>query len=368
MKKNENKLKVLYIIDRLGSGGKERRLVQLIRGLENREISSKVIVLTGTIHYKEIFDLKTDVMILDRKIRKDPLIYFKLYKICRDWKPDIIHAWGSMPAVYAGPVARLTGTKLINASIANAPGKLERKLGVRAFFTFPLSDIIQANSYAGIKAYGVPEKKASVVHNGFDFGRLSDLEDRESIRNKHNITTEYAVGMVSVFREHKDYRSFILAGKKIIEIREDTTFICVGDGPELERMKKLAGGSKRIIFTGKIDDIESVVNIFDIGILLTDLEKHGEGISNSIMEYMALEKPVIATDGGGTPELVIDGKTGFLIPDKSPRILTEKIERLLEDREMRARMGKAGKERIKKEFTLDKMVEEHISLYRKLLG
>jgi glycosyltransferase involved in cell wall biosynthesis len=129
----------------------------------------------------------------------------------------------------------------------------------------------------------------------------------------------------------------------------------------------MAGNSKRIIFTGIRNDVESIVTIFDIGILLTDLEKHGEGISNSIMEYMALGKPVIATDGGGTKELVIDGETGFLIPQKSPKLLAEKIDYLLNNEPLRKRLGTKGKERIQKEFSLDKMVSEHIKLYEELL-
>ena len=172
--------------------------------------------------------------------------------------------------------------------------------------------------------------------------------------------------MVSVFRQHKDYSSLITAAGNLTGERDDITFVCVGNGPDFEKTREMAKSDPRIIFTGTRNDVESIVNIFDIGILLTDLEKHGEGISNSIMEYMALGKPVIATDGGGTPELVSDGTAGFLIPDKSPGALREKIEYLLDHDEVRIRMGEAGKERIREDFTLDKMVEGHLSLYRRL--
>ena len=141
-----------------------------------------------------------------------------------------------------------------------------------------------------------------------------------------------------------------------------------GGGLEFDRIEKLAGGNEKIILTGNRDDVESIVNTFDVGILLTNLERHGEGISNSIMEYMALGKPVIATTGGGTPEIVADGETGYLIPFRSPGMLAEKIEYLLDNEEIRKSMGMKGKERILREFSIDSMIEGHVSLYRFLTG
>ena len=86
----------------------------------------------------------------------------------------------------------------------------------------------------------------------------------------------------------------------------------------------------KIIFLGKRSNVESIINIFDVGILLTNSKVHGEGISNSIMEYMALGKPVIATRGGGTNEVVIEGENGYLIDPFNEDQLIEKIENVNE--------------------------------------
>lgn len=362
-----NRIKILYIIDSLGPGGAERRLVQLLKGLNANRFSTKVILLTDIVHYTEVFDLETEVIKLARKIRKDPLIFFRLYRICQKWRPDIIHAWGSMPAIYAGPVARLLRIKLINAMIADAPIRLNTKRRIRSFLSFPFSDIIQSNSHAGLEVYNVPERKRNVVHNGFDFERMGTLKNGNALREELHVKTRYVAGMVAGFKFQKDYESLVHAAGKILQERDDITFVCVGDGPDLERIRKLARGMDRIIFTGKKVDVESIINIFDIGILLTDLDKHGEGISNSIMEYMAAGKAVITTEGGGTKELVADGETGFLIPQKSPDQLVERINRLLKDDRLREGMGTRGKERIQDEFSIDKMVNGHIRLYERLL-
>ena len=346
------RIKVLYIIDSLGPGGTERRLVQLLGGLDPELFSTKVILLTDIVHYTEVHELETEVIKLDRRIKKDPLIYFRLFGICRKWRPDIMHVWGSMPAIYAGPVAKI----------------LRIKQRIRSFLSFPLSDVIQSNSYAGLEAYNVPERKRNVIHNGFDFGRIGTLKDKNAIREELHIETRYVAGMVAGFKYQKDYNSLIHAAMKIHRQRDDITFVCVGDGPELHGVKELARGNERIIFTGNRTDVESIINIFDIGILLTDLDKHGEGISNSLMEYMAAGKAVIATDGGGTKELVADGETGYLIPQKSPDLLAGKIDHLLNNDRLREEMGARGKDRIRDEFNLDVMVAGHISLYRRILN
>ncbi len=360
-------MKILYIIDQLGAGGKERRMVQLLRGLQDDErISPKVVLLTDVVHYREIFDLGFEIIILDRKIKKDPAVFFKIHKICKNWKPDIIHAWGTMPTIYAGPVAKLLGIKLINASIADAPLKVGPLKRLRTFISFCFSDIIQSNSHAGLKAYKVPPAKGLVIYNGFDFSRIKDLKDKGRLREEFKIDTDHVVGMVAGLNFHKDYRSLINAAKKILEKRSDVSFICVGTGIEMEDIKKISEPYERIIFTGRRNDVESIVDIFTVGILLTNMKIISEGISNSIMEYMACGKPVIATRGGGTVELVKDGETGFLIPNASPEELAEKIELLLNNPGLRREMGEKGRERIEMEFNLDRMIRKHVEVYEKV--
>ena len=109
------------------------------------------------------------------------------------------------------------------------------------------------------------------------------------------------------------------------------------------------------------------MNILNIGVLLSNMSCHGEGISNSIMEYMALEKPVIATDGGGTKELVIHGENGFLIKEKNIKILVEKIEYFIDNPKQACEMGKKGKNRLEKYFSIKRMVDETFQLYTDLL-
>jgi glycosyltransferase involved in cell wall biosynthesis len=170
---------------------------------------------------------------------------------------------------------------------------------------------------------------------------------------------------VASFTYMKDYQTFMAAAFKILENYPNTVFLCIGEGPDLEKIKKgvPSNYSENIHFLGRRSDVELLVSIFDIGVLTT----FTEGISNAIIEYMLMGKPVVATDGGGTKELVIDGSTGFLVQKQSVSDLQHKIELLLTDENLRTTMGTHGKKRILDEFNLAKMTHNYIELYKSIL-
>ena len=360
-------MKILMIIDALSRGGKERRLLELLEYFSRIEnINYQLVVLSSRIEY----DLKAQnisgVQILERKSKKDLTIFKRLYRICKQFQPDIIQSWESMASVYAIPVAKYLGLSFVNASISHAPDKISifSKRWIRAKLTFPFSDAVVANSIAGLKAYNASPSNSYCIHNGFNFERLQKLEGPQAIRAKFSLNTPYIVGMVAAFTDKKDYHTFITAALSILDQRNDVSFICVGAGYNLEECKSLVPGKfqDRLIFTGKQSQVESIMNVFDIGVLTT----YTEGISNVIMEYMALKKPVIATSGGGTPELVLDGQTGFLIGVKEVNRLIDKIQVLLNNPKMRQSMGEAGNKRILETFSLEKMSDSFVDLYKKL--
>src|SRR5690606_20001589 len=101
-------MKVLMIIDKLTFGGRERRFVELLKWLHlNPFLDCEVVVLSKNIHFSEIFDLRFKLHLISRKSKKDLSIFFKLYKICKTFRPDIIHSWESMTSIYAIPPALL---------------------------------------------------------------------------------------------------------------------------------------------------------------------------------------------------------------------------------------------------------------------
>lgn len=133
--------------------------------------------------------------------------------------------------------------------------------------------------------------------------------------------------MVGRFHRERDYRTFFKAAKLLCSERKDITFVAVGEGPDLEsfRMRLKSDGQSNIRILGVSKRVEEIVKTFSVGVLVST---NGEGISNVIMEYMALEKPVIATDAAGNREIVKDGENGFLIPFGDENTLALRIRKL----------------------------------------
>jgi len=361
-------MKILHVIDSLIIGGRERRFLELLKGFRRfPEIKTVVVVLSDKIHFSYARNIGVKIICLPRKRRRDFTIFRRLYHVCQNEKPDIIHSWESMCSVYALPVAKLLNIRFINGIISDAS-----KIGigsakwVRSRITFPFSDVILANSRAGLHAYKAPSHKSAYVHNGFDFKRISNLIPAGQIRRTHNIHTPKVIGMVATIDHRKDHLSYTRNAIEVCTQRNDVSFIAIGDGPLIDRYRQMVPKNlfDRILFLGSQSNIESYIQIFDIGMLLSHVLNHGEGISNSIIEYMALSKPVIATRAGGTPELVVHGKTGFLTSTNTGHRLSQYIHQLLDNPETSEEMGRAGKHRIQTHFSLERMCSETLALYR----
>jgi len=360
-------VKVLFVIDTLGSGGKERRLSELLKALAARnDIAFELVVMSNDIHYKKILDIGITIHQIIRKTRRDLSVFGKLYRLLKLINPDVVHCWDSMTAVYLAPVCKLAGCPLINGMVTNVPQK-PRILNyhwIRARLTFPLSRKIVSNSHAGLRAYMVSEKKGKVIPNGFNFCRLDGMTDPGVLRRELGITTDFIVGMVASFGKQKDYATFYKAAQLLLESRQDITFLAIGAETDSERSTRLIDMNSRryFRFLGKRSNIESYINLMDVCILAT----FTEGISNSILEYMAMGKPVVATAGGGTEELMTTGMTGFLVTHADYEDMCRRINELLNSSELRREMGNHGRERVKEFFPMDRMVMDYITLYKEI--
>lgn len=368
-------MKILFFIDSMNAGGKERRLTELMKALKlNEAVHFELVVMNDFIHYKEILQLGIKVHYLVRSTKKDVRVFQKFYNICKSFKPDIVHCWDSMTAVYAVPACKLLNIKLVNGMVVDTPVKqnVSNKHWLRARFIFPFANIVIGNSRAGLTAYGAAINKSVCIYNGMDLKRFKNLMPANEMRVQllgKGSETFFIAGMVAAFEERKDYKTLISAAIEFVSSNDDARFLLVGDGADLEAIKKAVPPSVRdkIIFLGKRTDIESIVNSFDVGILLTNTGVHGEGISNSIIEYMALGKPVIATRGGGTNEVVIDGQNGFLIDAHKKDQLLEKLKLLMANKKLQTELGQRGIEMVHEKFDIKNMTAQYVHTYQKLL-
>jgi glycosyltransferase involved in cell wall biosynthesis len=235
------------------------------------------------------------------------------------------------------------------------------------------SDIILSNSIAGIEAYHPPRSKSKIIYNGLNMKRFINLPAKEKIKNKYGMGKKFNIIMVASYSRKKDHKRFFEVGLALNKLRNDTAFIGVGYfDKESERIyQEIVELTKNYPnlkpFPG-CSEVEALVNASDMGVLFSNSKVHGEGISNALIEYMALGKPMIANDAGGTKEIIENDFNGYLVSNESPEEIAQMINKLLNDPEKMMEMGRRSEERIKREFSLERMGQEFEIVYHSLLS
>jgi glycosyltransferase involved in cell wall biosynthesis len=359
-------IRILHITDTLGSGGKERQLVELLRGFNKIDgFVNEVVVLSDVVHYDEVRSLGINIHIFKRNRQWDFRILQKLYRLARQYRPNIIYSWESMCSVYASPIALIFRSALINGMVRSAPLVLNLKEYRRLLLTAPFSTVILSNSLAGLRAFRVDGKKGLWIQNGFNFDRINNLPDVNDVKRSLDIRTKHVVGMIGRFNRDKDYSTFFKAAKLLCSERTDITFVAVGEGPDLEsfRVRLKSDSEANIRILGVSKRVEEVIQTFSVGVLVST---NGEGIANVIIEYMALEKPVIATNATGNREIVKDGENGFLIPSGDENALALRIREIVDCPDIGSAFGRAGRALVEHKFGIEQMVQKHVELFRRL--
>lgn len=360
--------KILFFIEGLWPGGKERRLVELLIYLkENTDYKIRLVLTENQIHYDYILKYNIQIDVIKRfYFKKDPSLFLRFLKIAKEFKPDIIHSWGFMTTFYAIPTKIILNKPMLGNLIAYAKNN-DKKFSFSNFIqqvAFKFSDVILGNSIAGFKEFGIDKNiKTRLIYNGVRLERFDIQIDEERIKVNLNIHTTYILIMVAAIRKSKDYDLLLDVAKELAKYRNDITILGVGGGDELGRLEKRINdeGIANVRLMGKQNSVEQLIKISDIGLLFS----YSEGISNAIIEYMALNKPVITTDTyGGSCEIIEQGKSGYII-EKNVNVLTDKIIELLENKYLRIQLGNRGREIIEEKFSINKMGQSYVELYSK---
>jgi glycosyltransferase involved in cell wall biosynthesis len=361
-------VRILHVVSSLKKGGKERQLVELMRALkEFPAVRCHVLVLSAENDEGWIEGIRDRLTVIDRR-RAPVRSFFRVVSAVRRFRPDIVHVWDHPGALYSLAAARRVHAKFIDGSIRGAQRWRKRLFILK--WTLPFTDILVANSFAGLKSIDRSEdEKFRVIHNGFDFDRLKKAGgSRGELKRRLGVHSRFVVGMVANVRSIKDHKTFLEAAIRMVGGRSDVTFISIGRGtpPDSDRIRNDKRLNGRILLLGSRPDVEEIVGIFDVAVLTCDTIAGAEGLSNSILEYMALAKPVIATDSGGNREIVMDRETGFLIPPFDVEELCRRIHELLNDAKLRSRMGRSGRRRVERSFSMNAMRRATLDLYESL--
>ncbi|MDQ6786590.1 MAG: glycosyltransferase [Acidobacteriota bacterium] len=274
---------------------------------------------------------------------------------------------------------------MLAAKFANVPVRIASKRETGGMKTasqlraerqaFRLAHTIVANAQAVknyLIKYGVSGNKVEVIYNGLDLKRLQPKANftRAEICKMFGLPPENNKKFVTIVANlrHvvKNQAMFLRAAQIVKKNVEEAEFVLAGEGELLEQLKDLAaelGIAGSCHFIGRCTAIAELLSISEICVLSST----NEGFSNSILEYMAAGRAVVATNVGGASEAIVEGETGFLIESDDFQTMAKRLIELLEDEKKAQKFGLEGKRIVEEKFSSDAQIEKTLALYETLL-
>lgn len=319
---------------------------------------------------------------------KDINLTKQLYKILRIVKPDVLHNITIKPNIYGNFAGRLAGVKIIVNSVAGLGSVFasNEKIAAKILcffvcflykfaFIFSRQIIFQNNDDYNLfvnnkivsMAKAIIIKGVGVNVDYFNNGKITHNE-LEKIKDEINICKDkIVVTMVARALWDKGIKEYIEAAKLLLKKNQNIIFILVGGldtgNPSCVPIEYLQQNNIFVKWLGQRNDMKNIYKISDIVVL----PSYREGLPTAILEAMAMEKPVVTTNCPGCKDLVFENKTGFLVPIKNISELAAKIQLLLNDNNLRENFGKAGREKVVKEFSDKIIIGKTIDIYTKLM-
>lgn len=376
------RIRVLEFVTNFCVGGTERQFLNLVEGLRGTEFEVHVACFEtkGPLFRELRRDGVPTLPLADYPISslRSPAAAARLLSLARYLRRhriDVVHATGLYPNVFGVTAAWLARTPAIIASVRDMGQMWRGDLRRVQRLAIGLADAVVTNAHAvaeRLRSEGYPAEKIEVIHNGI-VAQPASPGAAGGLRRDLGLPADAPlVGVVARLDPLKGLEDFLDAALLLRHRHPEARFLLVG-GPlpgvsegyrdVLHDKVAALGLGDRVILTGARADVPDILPELTLSVLpsLT------EGLSNSLLEAMAAGLPVVATAVGGNPEIVEDGATGFLVPPGDPAALAGAIDRVLGSPALAAELGREGKARVTSYFTNERMVEQTIDLYLRLL-
>jgi len=366
-----SKTRIVFLIRSLDRGGAERQLIELVRGLDKSrfEITVATFYSGGDLWHEMAAIGGIRLLTLRKRGRWDLLPFFIRYcRAVREARPHLVHAYMGFAnelALVANGISRarivwgLRGSGCDYSHYQDWARGFGHRMGA---WLSRFADRIIVNSEAGRQEHiadGYCGDRMIVVHNGIDTARFRpDPEAGLRVRREWGIGPEEPlIGIVARLDPMKDHPLFLRAAAMLARRRPEARFVCVGNGPQRyrEHLQALASGmglNGRLIWRPARNDVGAVYNALT---LLTSSSAFGEGFSNVIGEAMACGKPAVVTEVGDSA-VVVESRA-WVVPPGEPEALVAAWEKILAlSPEALAVCGRAARERVVREFSLERLV------------
>jgi len=364
-------VRVLFVIDKLHQAGTQAHLRRLIEGLDRRRFEPHVCCLLSAGPMAEAIralGVPVDVLGLGRLYAPEGWRGLRrLARFCREKRIDVVHTYLVSANIYGTLAAHLASVPVVITSRRDTGFSRNWRLrAVEEWLVNPVVDCVTAASPAVATAArrerGLHNGKVVTIANGLDLEAWSPARfPRAEVRREWGLADqETAIGVVGHLSPIKGHADLLQALARLEDARP--RLFVIGEGPLRASLQDLAtslGLGDRVVFTGAREDIPRLLSMLDI----LAVPSHTEGMSNALLEGMAMGRAIVATAVDGNLDVVRDGVTGLLVPPRDPPALAAALARLIARHDEAGALGRAARARAEEAFTLPAMVTRHQELY-----
>ena len=374
-------LRVMLMTDEMEVGGSQRQIVQLAMGLKERGIECVVLYfikpsfLVDRLHAAGIQTLR-----VDKRRRVDPGFVWKLRQTIRQWAPDVLHCYSFTAELWGAIATRLLPAAERPTLITSVRGTYEWYSANQwrmKHWASQRSQGIISNSREGAeyaaRQMGLPMSRFSIVHNGVEVPEPA-ADAVAALRKEYTAAVpngqaaapfETLLLFVGRLVEHKNLPRLLDAFARVAAERPHVRLLLVGGGPLHDMLAARIHELKlddRALLLGERPDVATLMKAADL-LVAPSLR---EGMSNVILEAMALGLPVLATRVGGTPEVIEDGRHGLLVDPIDTQALADAMLQLIDDPVRRQAIGQAGRQKVLEQYSPPAMVSAMLKEYSRV--
>jgi glycosyltransferase involved in cell wall biosynthesis len=363
---------VLQVVLELSPGGTERLVIELSERLHATHGMHVCCLDAPGAWAAELIGRGISVTSLGRGPGFSPALGRQIARIAATHKATVLHCHQYSPFVY-GTLARLWRPMGMvfteHGRASDAPPSLKRRVANGLLARFPARVLSVSNDLRNhLTAEGFPAPAVRVIYNGIRIGAAPGHVARREARSRLGLgPQELVIGAVGRLDPVKDLGTLLKAFREVRRSLPHARLVMVGDGPERAALAdriRAAGLVDSVIMTGYRSDVAALLPAFDIYVNSSIFE----GVSLTILEAMAAAVPVVATSVGGTPEVVVDGETGRLVPARDAGALAGALRAVATSTETAKRLAANGRGRVERHFSIEHMVDQYATVYRSLEG
>jgi glycosyltransferase involved in cell wall biosynthesis len=357
-------MKIVQLDSHIPWRGGEQQVLYLAQALPAHGYDNAIICQPHSILYKRACEAGLPTVALRMRHELDLVAAGRLGRYLRQQQVDVLHMHtphahtiGLLACLLAPHVRRVVSRRVDFAPI--------RHLFSRCKYAFPgVQYVAVSDAVRQVLLHsGIPRHRVQTVYSGVDSDRFTHVLEASPL---FPVGTR-VIGTVGHLAGHKGHSYLLQATQVLLRSEPRLGVVIAGTGAlraTLEAQATDLGIAEQVCFTGFREDILSLIQSFEIFVFPSYLE----GLGTSMLDAMALGKPVVATRAGGIPEVVQDGVTGLLVPPRDPAALAHALLYLLRHPEEGKKLGAAGQQRVHQDFTAEQMVRGTIQVYQQLMA